>query len=150
MSELAAGVAQATLTPEQEARLQSYALHGCQNGWVGVNPYDLAALLADRQEILTRLYRVITHDGIVHGCCWDAATLAVQSQVERHRAAPEVILRGQAAAARLVAVVEQALTHRDTIHAANPPTSGMLHASQRNWEAMRAAVEAWKGVVDAI
>ena len=38
---------------------------------------------AERDDLVQRVYRLLTHDGTVHGCCWDALTTAVQSVVDR-------------------------------------------------------------------
>ena len=43
----------------------------------------VAALEAERDDLVQRVYRLLTHDGTAHGCCWDALTTAVQSVVER-------------------------------------------------------------------
>ena len=39
------------------------------------------SLQAERDDLAQRLSRVLTHDGSVHGCCWDARTTMVQTVV---------------------------------------------------------------------
>jgi hypothetical protein len=84
-------------------RAERHKWHECYMGAVNLAVETQAKVDAAeraRDDLEQRVYRLLTHDGVEHGCCWDARTTAVQSRVPRERDARLAALEAAARAWR--------------------------------------------------